>query len=123
MRRDNLQIVGLIEERNEDEETLLVKVTEVATGMWAIVEPEDISTVHQLDRPGNANWPVIVCFCRKHKKKELKKNGRKIYENDTTTSFTSKDCQVAGLCIKRDHARQQDTGVVKDSNQRVEVSM
>lgn len=132
IRRDNLRIAGLIEEANEDEQTLLVKTIEVAADMGATVEPSDIATVHRLGKPGTANRPVIVRFNQRHrrnemlvKKRELKKKGRNIYVNEDLTPLRASLLKIVKEQDCVSNATTRDGRILawlKDNNRRVEVN-
>lgn len=89
MRRNNLRHVGLTDEKDESEEVIQVKKTELAADMGVTVKPRDTSTVHSLGRRRDRSRPVIVRFCHRkkrnevmNKKKELKNNGRNTFVNE-----------------------------------------
>lgn len=67
-RRDNLRSYR---ERDETEDSLENKVVELALNMGVDLQPGDISAVHRLGEPRDADRPLIIRSCRRKKRNEI----------------------------------------------------
>ncbi|KAK4315564.1 hypothetical protein Pmani_013255 [Petrolisthes manimaculis] len=106
MRRDNLCISGIKEERYENEMVLETKIINIASDIGVELEPRDISITHRLGKPRGSDRPVIVRFCHRKKRDEvmkkrkaLKNKQESIYINDDSTPL-----RVSLLKMVKDHS-------------------
>ena len=91
-RRENVSILGVVEEPGED---VFAKVVSVAEKAGVSITKNDVSTCHRLPSGGAGPKPLIAKFVRRETKHQLRKNKRNlkntnIFVNDDLTPFVLK---------------------------------